>query len=125
MAEKLLPGPVREFLLTRIDSIAQLEALVLLCSEPSRSWTAAEIARRLYVDESACVAILNSLMRQQLLRSDEGRYEFWCESEALAETVAQVSEHYAKHLIPVTNLIHSKPARIREFANAFRISKEK
>ena len=38
----------------------------------------------------------------------------------------RLAEIYAKHLVPVTNLIHSKPKpRIQEFADAFRLRKDK
>jgi len=37
----------------------------------------------------------------------------------------RTAEAYAKHLVPVTNLIHSKPKpRIQEFADAFRFRKD-
>jgi hypothetical protein len=123
MGEDLLPPPVQEFLLTRIDSIAQLEALLLLYGD-RRYWDAVEVAQRLYIDEPASAAILESLTRQRLLRREDAKYRFSAERE-IERTVQQVQEGYGKHLIPVTNLIHSKPKRIREFANAFRITKEK
>jgi hypothetical protein len=39
--------------------------------------------------------------------------------------VNQVAACYAKYLIPVTNLIHTKPrTRVQEFADAFKLRKE-
>jgi hypothetical protein len=35
-----------------------------------------------------------------------------------------VAALYAANLIPVTNLIHAKPSRIREFADAFKLRKD-
>jgi hypothetical protein len=37
--------------------------------------------------------------------------------------IGRVDEVYARQLIPMTNLIHNKPGRIREFADAFKIRK--
>ena len=42
-----------------------------------------------------------------------------------AKLVARLSEVYRRHLIPITNLIHSKPRRIREFAEAFKLRKDR
>jgi hypothetical protein len=39
--------------------------------------------------------------------------------------IARLADVYARHLIPVTNLIHSKPRRIREFADAFKLRKDR
>jgi len=125
MVEEVIPLAVQQFLLTRIDSIAQLEALLLLYSDPSQGWDCAEISRRLYIDETICTEILKGLTRQRLLVKTDARYRFHCDPPELEGTVRLVREHYTKHLIPVTNLIHNKPNRIQEFANAFKIAKEK
>jgi hypothetical protein len=125
MVEEVLPLEVQQFLLTRIDSIAQLEALLLLYSDPSQAWDCEEISRRLYVDEAICTEILKGLTRQSLLIKKDARYSFHCDPPELESTVRLVREHYTRYLIPVTNLIHSKPNRIQEFANAFKIAKEK
>jgi hypothetical protein len=37
------------------------------------------------------------------------------------DVVDRLADAYARHLIPITNLIHDKQRRIREFADAFRI----
>jgi hypothetical protein len=42
-----------------------------------------------------------------------------------ARMVDRLADAYAKHLIPVTNMIHAKPRRIREFADAFRFRKDR
>ena len=47
MVEGLIPEDVQAFLLKRIDSIPQLEALVLLRANPEFEWSAATLARLL------------------------------------------------------------------------------
>ncbi len=44
MADELIPPDVREFILTHIDSIAQLEALLLLANQPETRWTVSGVA---------------------------------------------------------------------------------
>lgn len=125
MVEVVIPLAVQQFLLTRINSIAQLEALLLLYSDPSQAWNCSEISRQLYIDEAVCAELLQGLTRQGLVIKKDARYSFYCDPADVESTVRMVQEHYTKHLIPVTNLIHSKPNRIQEFANAFKINKEK
>jgi predicted transcriptional regulator len=125
MVEVVLPLAVQQFLLTRIESIAQLEALLLLYRDPSQAWDCTEISRRLYIDEAVCAELLQGLKRQGLVVKKDARYSFYCDPAELESTVQLVQAHYTKHLIPVTNLIHSKLNRIQEFANAFKIKKER
>jgi hypothetical protein len=44
MAREPIPDDLREFILGYIDSIAQLEALLLLRRNPSTSWNAGSVA---------------------------------------------------------------------------------
>jgi hypothetical protein len=46
MTNTELPGPVKQFLLDHIDSIPELEALLLARSEPGTHWQAATLADR-------------------------------------------------------------------------------
>jgi hypothetical protein len=39
--------------------------------------------------------------------------------------VERLAGSYANHLIQVTNLIHGKPRRLREFADAFKLRKDR
>lgn len=121
MGEDYIPQAVQEFLLSRIDSIAQLEALLLLYGERGRAWDCPEIARRLYISEATCTEVLTALSRHALVIKDGTSFRFNDQEPELAKTIQRLSEHYAKHLIPVTNLIHSKPRRIHEFAKAFKL----
>lgn len=124
MGEDIIPLIVREFILARIDSIAQLEALLLLYREPAVAWDCRSVAERLYVSEDTAAALLESLVGLGLATRQGDRFVFDGRTARQAETIALLSEHYARHLIPVTNLVHAKPRRIQEFANAFRLKKE-
>ena len=55
----------------------------------------------------------------------EGIYRFGCETTELRDLVDRLAEAYAQQLIPVTNMIHTKPRRIRQFAEAFKFRKDK
>lgn len=119
-----IPIEIREFIDKHIDSVAQLEALLLLRREPGVTWDAVSMARRLYVPPEEAADLLKKLAADGFLIASAGRYRFGCstpEAEVIVERIAQL---YARHLIPVTKLIHSKPDRIRQFADAFKLRRE-
>jgi hypothetical protein len=120
----LIPAELTQFLVSRIDSIAQLEALLLVRSESATPWSAREAAKRLYVSEQNAAVILAHLANHGLLTQEADRYRFAPHSEELSKMVDLLAEHYRRHLIPITNLIHDKPRRIREFADAFKLKKD-
>jgi hypothetical protein len=125
MAEALIPDDLRDFILRHIDSVAELEALLLLRGRPDVSWDAAEAAKRLYIGEAAAVETLDRLCAAGLVRHNDGRYRYDDQAEDLCRMVDRLAEAYARHLVPVTNLIHGKPRHIRAFADAFRFKKDR
>src|SRR5262245_13957951 len=128
MTEDLIPSDVRQFILTSIDSIAQLEALLLLRANPQEKWNVSAIAKRLYINEQETSPLLAGLCEQELIApsgSDPVEYLYQPVSAYLSQMVDRMAELYAKHLVPVTNLIHSKPRnRMQEFADAFKLRKD-
>ncbi len=119
-----LPAELREFLARHIDSIAQLEGLLLLRSGPDQVWDPQAAAKRLYISEQEAVETLAHLAAHGFLAHDTSGYKFGPQSDELLRTVELLAEHYRRHLIPITNLIHAKPRRIRQFADAFKLKKD-
>jgi hypothetical protein len=123
MAESDIPQHIRRFIVTHIDSVGELEALLLLRSsgEPAE---AAQVARRLYTGEAETTVMLDRLCRGGLLVCSDNVYKYECRSEELRRMVDELAELYGRRLIPITNLIHGKSRRIRQFADAFRLKKD-
>ena len=118
-----IPLEIQSFILHSIDSIAHLEALLLLREQRQAAWRSPAVAQRLYVPPPQCEMILERLHELGFLtRSDEG-YRFTAGSEIDA-MIGTVAELYTTQLIPVTNLIHSKPKRVQQFADAFKLRKD-
>jgi hypothetical protein len=115
---------VRAFLAGHIDSIAQLEALLLLRSMPGTTCDTKGIARRLYIGEREAEETLVHLAAHGFLAGDANGYRFGPQSEELSRMVELLADCYRRHLIPITNLIHAKPRRIRQFADAFKLKKD-
>ena len=129
MVEQYIPEDVARFVIEKIDSVAQLEALLLLRGNKEKEWSVEALAARLYVGEEQTAHLLHGLNAQGFVavKSDEPPvYRYEPSSTELDQTLGRVTEFYAKHLVPITNLIHSKPKpRVQEFAEAFRFRKDK
>lgn len=125
MTEGPVPGDVREFILNHIGSVAQLEALLLLRAQSAGQWRLSTIAERLYIKDAAAAEILNQLSVDGLVRSDaSGVYTYNPGTPELRSMVDRLADAYARYLIPVTNIIHNNPLRLRRFADAFRFRKD-
>lgn len=127
MGEALIPDDVQAFLLQHIDSVAQLEALLLLRADPTGAWSAETLAKRLYITAQEAAVVLDRLAADGFLATPQdlpGSYQYHPASGELADMVDRIAALYAKYLVPVTNLIHSKPrTRVQEFADAFKLRK--
>ncbi len=124
MTEDLVPPELRDFIIRHIDSVAQLEALLLLRAGPEVSWDIAKTAKRLYCAEQEAVEILARLCADDFLSCENNVYRYEVQNPEQRRLIDQLAETYAKHLIPITNMIHAKPRRIREFADAFKFRKD-
>jgi hypothetical protein len=123
MADDAIPDGVRDFVLRHIDSVAQLEALLLLHANSNENWDVPRAAARLYTGEDEIRKVLSYLCADGLLSCKDNVYRYEC-PPAMAATVDRLADVYRRHLIPVTNIIHTKPRRIREFADAFKFRRD-
>lgn len=126
MSDDELPDAVRRLIADRIDSIPELEALLLFRENRSREWGAEEAGKRLYVSTLVAAHILSVLCQRGFFASVGDRYRYEPESRELAGAVDHLAVAYSQHLVAVTQIIHSKPSQnVRDFANAFRLRRPK
>ncbi|MGH9727529.1 MAG: hypothetical protein ACRD4V_02945 [Candidatus Acidiferrales bacterium] len=120
---------VEQFILDEIDSVPHLEALLMLCNSPAREWTVDEMAKSLYISSDAAQRILQSLTQRRLIEMISGtteRYRYQPQSEEQDALLRAVDATYRRELVRVSTMIHSKASpAVREFARAFRFTKEK
>ncbi|MEO6027562.1 MAG: hypothetical protein ABIR79_11905 [Candidatus Binatia bacterium] len=113
---------VKTLIAERIDSIPELEALLLVRDDRASDWSPEEAGKRLYVSTLVATYILGILRERGFLAERDARYRYEPASSELADAVDQLAAAYARHLVAVTEIVHSKPSRnIRDFANAFRV----
>lgn len=120
-------GDVDRFVLDEIDSVPHLEALLLLWTSRPQSWSDEEMGKRLYLENSAALAILDDLQRRGLVAVVAGdSRQFRYESGERDGLVAAVEAAYQRDLIRISTMIHRKaPQAVLEFARAFRFTKER
>jgi hypothetical protein len=128
MADHLIPEDVRQFIVDKIDSVAELEGLLLLSRNPETEWNIEALAQRLYASREQTEDVLAHLYSLGFLTVKESEsliYRYQPKSPHVAELVDRVAESYSKYLVPVTNLIHSKPqTKVQQFADAFKFRKK-
>ena len=120
-----IPDDVRKFISGNIDSVADLEALLLLRKEPGQRWTTETVSERLYVDAVTTADVLTRLAARGLCEHSDNAYRYQPANDEKRLMVDRLAETYRQYLIPVTNFIHAKPGRIQHFADAFRLRKDK
>jgi hypothetical protein len=124
--EPMLPEIVRAFVLKNVDSVAELEALLLIHSTPDRAWDRVQLASRLYISEREAEGVLQALHRRGLLAREDKAFRYGPAADAQRADVDALAAAYPRFLIPISNLVHSKPAAsLRQFADAFRLREDK
>jgi hypothetical protein len=114
MDSKFIPDDIAQFILNEIDSVAYMEALVLLRQYPARKWSIPALAESLYTGQNQVAEIVARLCAQGIAivdNADSSLYIYQPRSGELTKTIDRLADIYAKHLVPVTNLIHSQPKR--------------
>ena len=124
MADASLTPDVRRFVVARIHSVPMLEALLLVRSR-AEPWPLRELAARLYLAEARVRALVDELCEAGLARVEADLVHYAPDSTELAETVGQLATTYSRHVVAVTELIHSGVERkAHEFADAFRLRRD-
>ena len=127
MAREPIPEDVRRFILSSIISVPYLEALLLLRNAPDQSWDRTTVAQRLYISEKTATELLADLSAAGFIvvTKSESSYRYHPNSDELRQMIDQLAETYAKNLVEVTNIIHSKTGKkAQQFADAFKWRKD-
>lgn len=122
-----IPEAARRLISDHLESVAQLEVLLLLRESPERVWGAQEVAAELRTAAELAEASLGRLSRAGLVGVEvdpEGRPRFCYRpsTPAAAAAVDQLAAAYATHKSAVIAFIFSSPTdSIQGFADAFRL----
>lgn len=121
------PVEARRFILDNLSSVEQLEALLLIRTDPTKDWTAEDLSKVLYSTPSAVQMRMDDLVARGLVLSATEspkayRYEPKAERDQLLEMLAEL---YRERRVAVIGLIYSKQgSQVQAFADAFRFRKD-
>jgi hypothetical protein len=128
VGETSISARVQHFLAAHVESVLELEVLLLLRERPERSWTAAELAQDLKIDAAWAGGQLGKLAADKILQrggENSGQYRYAPASPEMDAVIGEVANAYASHRVTIIGLIFSKPtSTLKTFADAFRIRKE-
>lgn len=129
MTTQGLSEEIKKFIIEQINSLEQLEILLLLHSHPEREWTAQEVSQELRLSQTSVVDRLADLQSRGLLTAREDSallYQYQPQKPELRATVDSLARLYPDYRVTVINLIFSKPLdKIQTFADAFKLRKDK
>jgi hypothetical protein len=123
---KDIPAEVKSLIGRCVKSVGHLEALLLLHSQPDRSFTALELSQELRTNESYAAHQLTELCSVVERNQDRFKYKADAETDAAVSKLAEFARERRHALI---NYIYSNPASatrdsIRSFADAFKLKKD-
>jgi hypothetical protein len=126
VAEEAIPIEVRSLIAEHIDSVAQLETLLLIQAVPEQTWDAEKLGRELRINRDWAASQLQHLCNHGLLNCDQPpNYRYAPKTPELAAAVEGLARAYAERRVTVIGMIFSKPVdKLRSFADAFRLRKD-
>lgn len=125
MSNEELPDEVSRFIICYIDSVEQLNVLLLLFRAPSREWTTTEITAELRSTESSITRRLADLYSRHVLSLPYMSRHAFKISEDLKSAISQLDLVYREKPLRIIELIYSQPPMaLRAFADAFRFRKD-
>ena len=117
-----VPAEVRRFIAAEIESVGQLEVLLLLRGAVDKNWTASEVARALVMQTPSVEIWLEKMAGRGLVAAADGRYRFAPPTAEVERTIDGLAESYARYRVAVIAAIFSKPSEgVTRFSEAFRI----
>lgn len=119
------PADVKEFIGKHIHSVAQLEILLMLRTEPEQTWTSVEITKTLYLESQMVTQLLTDIVQRGFAVQIESGFRYQPANDTDRHLIERLAQVYQERRVAVIAEIFSKPIDfIKAFADAFRLRKE-
>jgi hypothetical protein len=117
---------LEQFIAQHIESLAQLETLLLMWQDPARRWDCAELSRVLYITPDMCGGLVADLERRGFVRrGEDSRYQYQPADPELHRFLKQLATIYQERRVAVITQIYSRPMKkVQTFADSFRLRRE-
>jgi predicted transcriptional regulator len=126
LEKETLPAETIRFIRTHIQSVDQLEILLLLHAEKT-AFTAAQVNERQRSSINAVTSSLNSLIAQGLVKEEmttPPTYVYAPGTKELSRAVDQLAGLYVFYRVRIIHTIYALPDPMQPFSDAFRLRKE-
>ncbi len=120
-----LSQEISDFLTRYIDSVEQLEIILLLNSTHPKAWTSAEISAHLHSTTQSIDQRLSDLEKDHLISTSNGQFAYNTSDPLRNKLMLKLADEYKNRRIRIIEFIFSKPnKKIRSFLNAFKLRKD-
>jgi hypothetical protein len=117
-----LDPDVRRFLAAHVDSVEQLEVILLLRAEPARWWTDADVSTALRTAPASAAGRLRDLAARGILAAGAEGFRYAPGESDMATVIDRVAAAYRDRRVTVIATIYARPPdAVRELARAFRV----
>lgn len=125
MATSRLPIDIKELLTNHIDSVGQLEVLLMFFNQPDRTWNPSTMSQELRSHETIVRQQMEKLATSGFLKADIHANYTYSPTPELAEKVENLNRTYREMSVAVIAFIYEKPTdKLKGFADAFKIKKD-
>jgi hypothetical protein len=120
LERKEFSAAFREFVRRNVASVEQVDVLLLLQSDPSRSWTIADLSSALSSSHPSITRRLAILCGRGLVKRDDRGHFQYVSDVAHDSLVGELRREYALRPTSVIGLIYSKrTSALESFSDAF------
>lgn len=127
MGQPDLPPDVLDLIARHLDTMEQVEALLLLRRNPDREWQAGEVALEVHTSPEKALAALEILHKHSMVSRSAGEprsYRYSPATPALHTAVENLEVAYNTRPVTLVKALYEYPARpIQSFADSFRLRK--
>lgn len=119
-----LPDDVERFISEHVDSLAQLEILLLLRARPSKEFQPAEVTAELRLGPATAPERLADLSSLGILavQGDPPRYRYAPTSDEARRVIDALARCYAeRRVVVITQIFSPRSDSVRSFADAFKL----
>jgi hypothetical protein len=125
-AENEFPDELKRFVAAHIDTVEQLEVLLLLRSRPAETWTPKRVSDELRTSQMAATIRLERLCATELCEAVEGGFRLRPAPGSVEYAIQLVEAAYRNRHVSLISLIYARPSKgVLLFADSFRVRKDK
>lgn len=120
-----IPQEVIQFIGEQIQTLEQLEVLLLVAALPDRVWTADGVFQVVQTNRDVVLQRLEEFVKRGLMTKGDEGYRYAPKSESLARQIASTSHIYKLRRHKLIELIYSpRDEELRRFSEAFKFKKD-